>query len=331
VFDPAQYFERAALLSAGGVIYTSWASHCDLEPYTGWVIGYDELTMQQTRVLNLTPNGDHGGIWMSGGGPASDDAGNVYLSDGNGLFDTTLDANGFPSKGNFGNAFVKISPTAPAMVTDFFTPHDTTLQSIGDYDLGSGGAMLLPDMLDNAGKTWHLGLASGKTGYVYVVDRDNMGKFDPSGDNIVTVIPACCPPFGGLYGPMFSTPAYFNSTVYFGAVGSPIEAFATSDGKVSMLYTMRSSNPFPYPGTTPSISANGSSNAILWAVENGTTGILRAYDATNLTSELYNSSTNITRDQFESNKFMVPTVANGKVYIGTPTGVAVFGTLPTTP
>jgi len=330
VFDPAQYFERAALLLAKGVIYTSWASHCDIEPYTGWVIGYDESTLQQTRVLNLTPNGDHGGIWMSGGGPAVDDAGNVYLSDGNGLFDSTLDANGFPSKGDFGNAFVKISPTAPATVTDFFTPHDTTVQSAGDYDLGSGGAMLLPDIVDNAGKIWHLGLASGKTGYVYVVDRDNMGKFDPLLDNIVDVIPACCPPFGGLYGPIFSTPTYFNSTVYFGAVGSPIEAFAISDGRLSLLYTMLSSNTFPYPGATLSISANGSANALLWAVENGATGILHAYDATNLTNEVYNSGANPTRDQFGSNKFIAPTIANGKVYVGTPTGVAVFGILPAT-
>lgn len=327
LFDPAQYFERAALLLANGVIYTSWASHCDYWPYTGWVIGYDQSTLQQSRVLNLTPNGNQGGIWMGGDGPAADDAGNIYLSDGNGLFDATLDANGFPSKGDFGNAFVKIAPTSPAKVIDFFASHDTSMLSIEDFDLGSGGLLLLPDIVDNAGKTWHLGLGSGKSGSIFVVDRDNMGKFDPKVNNVRQEIPICCPPYYAD-GEVFSTPAYFNSTVYFGAVGEPIQAFAVSDGELSSSFTMLSSNSFPFPGATPSISANGSSNAILWAVENGPTGVLHAYDANNLTTEIYNSNTNAARDQFGPDKFVVPTIANGKVYVGTPTGVAVFAALP---
>jgi hypothetical protein len=291
------------------------------------VIGYDQATLQQTRVLNLTPNGDHGGVWMAGDGPASDDAGNIYLLDGNGLFDTTLDANGFPSKGDFGNAFVKIAPTSPAKVIDFFASHDTAFQSLWDLDLGSGGVLLLPDIVDNAGKTWHLGLGLGKIGSIYVVDRDNMGKFDPDVNNIRQEIPICCSPYSAA-GATYSTPAYFNSTVYFDAIGEPIQAFAISDGELSSSSTMVSSNSFPYPGVTPSISANGSANAILWAVENGTTGVLHAYDANNLTTEIYNSNTNAARDQFEPNKFVVPTIVNGKVYVGTPTGVAVFGALP---
>ena len=329
MFDPAQYYERAALLLANGTIYTSWASHCDITPYTGWVIGYNESTLQQSAVLNLTPNGDHGGIWMSAGGPAADDAGNIYLLDGNGLFDDNLDANGFPGQRDFGNTMVKISPTTPATVTDFFAPHDTTAQSEADFDLGSGGILLLPDIVDLAGKTWHLALGSGKTGFIYVIDRDNMGKFDPSVDNIVQEIPRCCGPFGGLYGAVFSTPAYFNSTVYFGAVAEPIEAFAVSDGQLSLPYTMLSSDGFGYPGTTPSISANGDDNALLWAVESGTTGVLHAYDANNLADEVYTSNVNATRDQFGAGKFIAPTIANGRVYVGTPTGVAVFGILST--
>jgi len=329
VFDPAQYFERAALLLVNGVVYTSWASHCDYEPYTGWLIGYDQSTLQQARVLNITPNGDHGAIWMAGDGPAADDAGNIYLLGGNGLFDATLDTNGFPSSGDFGNAFVKIGPNAPARVTDFFAPHDTTVLSVADLDLGSGGILLMPDIVDNAGNTRHLALGSGKTGSVYVVDRDHMGKFDPSVNNIWQEIPRCCPPYGGLYGAIFSTPAYFNSTVYFGAVDQPLEALAVADGKISLPYTMLSSDRFPYPGATPSISANGSADAILWAVENGTTGVLHAYDANDLSTELYNSTTNASRDQFGANKFIVPTIVNGRVYVGTPTGVAVFGALPT--
>ena len=329
IFDPAQYFDRAALLLANGTIYTSWASHCDIEPYTGWIIGFDESTLRQTRVLDITPNGDHGGIWMSGDGPAADPQGNVYLLDGNGLFDTVTNSGGFPNHSDYGNAIVKIAPAAPATVVDFFAPSDTATQSAGDYDLGSGGIFLLPDLVDNAGKTWHLALGSGKTGFIYVVDRDNMGKFNPSGDNIAQEIPRCCGPYGGLYGPIFSTPAYFDSMVYFGAVGEPIEAFSIADGKLSLPFLMLSKNSFPYPGATPSISANGASNALLWAVENGTpTGILHAYDANNLQEEVYTSSANPDRDGFGSNKFIVPTVVNGRVYVGTPNGVAVFGILP---
>jgi outer membrane protein assembly factor BamB len=327
-FDPEQYLGRAALLLVNGIVYTSWASHCDIEPYAGWVISYDGATLKQAGVLNLTPNGRWGGIWMAGDGPAADEAGNIYLLDGNGTFDTSLNSSGYPSQGDFGNAIVKISATGSLSVTDYFAPHDTVAQSDGDYDLGSGGVLLLPDTVDDAGKTWHLALGSGKTGSIYVVDRDDMGKFNPSSNNIRQEIPLCCPPFGGLYGPIFSTPAYFNSTVYFAAVTAPLQAFAVSNGQLSSSYTMISSNHFPYPGATPSISANGSDSAILWAVENGTIAVLHAYDANNLSAELYNSNLMPTRDQFAGNKFIVPTVANGKVYVGTTTGVAVFGLLP---
>ncbi len=329
IFNPPQYLGRAALLLVNGVVYTSWASHCDIEPYGGWVISYDAATLKQVSALDLTANGRWGGIWMAGDGPAADDTGNIYLLDGNGTFDGTLDASGFPSQGDFGNAIVKISPTGSLKVTDYFAPHDTIAQSAGDYDLGSGGVLLLPDNLDDAGKTWHLALGSGKTGSIYVVDRDDMGKFNPSSNNIQQQIPLCCPPYGGLYGPMFSTPAYFNSTVYFAAVTAPLQAFAVSNGQLSSSYTMISNNHFPYPGATPSISANGSDSAILWAVENGkSTAVLHAFDANNLSSELYNSNLMPSRDQFAGNKFIVPTIANGKVYVGTPTGVAVFGLLP---
>ncbi|MGA8431505.1 MAG: pyrrolo-quinoline quinone [Candidatus Sulfotelmatobacter sp.] len=328
-FAAPQYLNRAALLLENGVVYTSWASHCDIEPYGGWVIGYDATTLKQTSALDLTANGRWGGIWMAGDGPAADDAGNIYLLDGNGTFDDTLDASGFPSQGDFGNAVVKISPSGSLKVTDYFAPHDTVAQSAGDYDLGSGGILLLPDNVDDTGKTWHLALGSGKTGSIYIVDRDDMGKYNSSSDTAREVIPLCCPPTGGLYGPIFSTPAYFNSTVYFGAITAPIQAYAVSNGKLSTSYTMISSVHFnSFPGTTPAISANGIDSAILWAVENGTTAVLHAFDANNLSAELYNSNLMSARDQFAGNKFIVPTIANGKVYVGTPTGVAVFGLLP---
>jgi hypothetical protein len=329
IFDPAQYLERPGLLLLNGVIYTSWASHCDFEPYTGWVMGYGESSLQQVSVLNLTPNGSEGGIWMSGAGPAADEAGNIFLLDGNGAFDATLDPNGFPSQGDFGNAFVKLSTNGSLAVADYFETFNTVEQSATDLDLGSGGALVLPDLEDNSGQVRHLAVGTGKDGNIYVVDRDNMGKFNPTINNIYQDVPRASSAPGGLLNGVTSTPAYFNSMVYFGSDGDNLRGFTISGAKLSSIPTTMSEYVFPYPGITPSISANGTDSAILWAVENASTAVLHAYDANNLGTELYNSNQAGTRDQFGAgNKFMVPTVANGKVYVGTPDGVAVFGLLP---
>jgi hypothetical protein len=140
VFDPAQYKERPGLLLSRGTIYTLWSSHCDIRPYTGWIIAFNQTTLARTGVLNITPNGEGGAIWAAGAGPAADSQGNVYFLAGNGTFDTTLNADGFPSMGDFGNAFIKVSPTEPLHVADYFTMHDTVAESKADKDLGSGGA-----------------------------------------------------------------------------------------------------------------------------------------------------------------------------------------------
>ena len=163
VFNPAQYAERAALLLLNGNIYTAWTSHCDQGLYTGWVIAYSESTLRQTQLLNLTPNGHEGSIWMSGSGLAADKDGNIYLLDANGTFDPTLDANGFPSKGNYGNAMVKLSlANGKLAVADYFATYNTVAESNADLDLGSGGAMLLPDQLDSHGAIRHLIIGAGK-------------------------------------------------------------------------------------------------------------------------------------------------------------------------
>ena len=156
VFDPAQYAERAALLLLNGNIYTGWTSHCDLGPYTGWVIGYSESTLQQTQVLNMTPNGGGGSIWMSGAGMAADSNGFIYFLDANGTFDTTLDINGFPTKGDYGNAIVKLSTNGKLAVADYFEMYNGPSESGEDLDLGSGGPLLLPDQTDANGKVFHL-------------------------------------------------------------------------------------------------------------------------------------------------------------------------------
>jgi Immunoglobulin I-set domain/PQQ-like domain len=322
VFEAKQYKERPGLLQIGGTIYTTWSSHCDARPYTSWVMSYDANTLAQTSVLNLVPNGSEGGIWMAGTAPGADASGNIYFMVGNGDFDTTLNASGFPANANCGQCYVRLSSSAPLTLLDYFTPSNTVSESNGDVDFGSGGPLLLPDLVDGNGTTRHLAVGSGKDAIIYVVDRDNMGKFNSGADNIYQQI-------NGQIGGVWSKPSYFNNTVYYGAVGDQLKAFPITSAKLSATPATQSSNSFAYPGTTPSISANGTSNGIVWAVENGSTGVLHAYNAANLTSELYNSNQAANnRDHFSDNKYVTPMVANGKVYVGTPNSVVVFGLLP---
>jgi hypothetical protein len=323
LFDASRYLERPGLLQIGATIYTTWGSHCDQGPYTSWAMSYSADTLQQTSVLNLVPNGNEGGIWMSGTAPAADTGGNIYFIIGNGDFDTTTAASGFPANANCGNCFAKISSSAPLQLLDYFTPLNTVSESGSDTDFGSGGPLLLPDVVDANGQTRHLAVGSGKDTNIYVVDRDNMGKFNASKDNIYQQIS------GQLSGGVWAKPSYFNGTVYYGAAGDAIKAFPIVSGKLAATPSSQSTHHFGYPGATPSVSANGATNGIVWVVENGGAGVLHAYDASNLANELYNSSQAANgRDQFSGNKFITAMVANGKVYVGTPNSVAVFGLLP---
>jgi hypothetical protein len=324
IFDPGQQLERPGLLLLNGVIYTTWGSHCDIRPYTGWVIGYDENALSQVSVLNVTPNGNEGAFWMGGTAPAADSGGNIYALVANGVFDTTLNAQGFPSEGDYGNAFLKISTSNQQLaVADYFEMSYQNSENSTDEDLGSGGALVLPDLMDSSGNTRHLAVGAGKDGHMYVVDRDSMGKFNANANNIYQDLA------GALAGGIFSIPAYFNNAVYYGPAGNGIKAFAISNAQLGASATSQTTNSFPYPGATPSISANGTGNAILWAAENSNPAVLHAYDASNLASELYNSNqASGGRDHFGAgNKFITPTIINGKVYVGTTNGVGVFGLL----
>jgi len=332
IFDPGQYEERAALLLDRGTIYTSWTSHCDIPPYTGWILGFSEATLERTAVLNIAPNGHAGpAIWMSGGGPAADAAGNLYLLSANGDFDTTLDSGGFPRNGDYGNSVLKIQtaaggtgPTSHTLrVLDYFTMSNEVAESATDRDLGSGGALLLPDMTDAAGSVKHLVVGAGKDTNIYVVDRDSMGKFHPDGNHIWQEVT------GALPGGIWSTPAYFHGTLYYGAVGAPLKAFTVANARLSSEPQSQSPSAFPAPGTAPSISANGAADGIVWASENSNPAVLHAYDAANLGVELYNSNQEANgRDHFGTgNKFITPTIADGKVFVGTTNSVAVFGLL----
>jgi hypothetical protein len=322
-FQPGQYEERAGLLLLSGTVYTAWTSHCDQTPYNGWIIGYDESTLAQSQVLNVTPNGSEGAIWQAGGGMAADSAGNIYALVANGTFDTTLDATGFPFQGDYGNAFIKLSSASMLQVTDYFDMDNTVAESNGDVDLGSGGAMLLPDQTDSTGVVRQLAVGAGKDGHLYVVNRSNMGKFSMSNNAIWEDMP------GALPGGIWATPAYFQGTVYYGDVGGTLKAFGIQQALLGKTPTSQTSISFAYPGTAPAVSANGSSDGIVWAVQNSNPAALHAFAAGNLATELYNSNQAANgRDNFGAgNKFMTPSIANGKVYVGTPTGVAVFGLL----
>ncbi|HMD97762.1 MAG TPA: MBG domain-containing protein [Terriglobia bacterium] len=324
IFDPAQYMERPGLLLLNGVIYTAWSSHCDFPPYTGWLIGYDEHTLAQTTVLNITPNGSEGAIWQSGGGLAADSDGYIYFLDANGTFDTTLNAQGFPSQGDYANAFMKLSTAGGGLsVADYFTMWNTVYESDIDQDLGSGGAMVLPDMIDAQGNTRQLAVGAGKDGNIYLVDRNNMGKFNPNSDNIYQELD------GAFSSGEWGSPAYFNGTLYYGGIFNYLRAFQFSSARLSSP-TSWSAVVFTYPGATPSVSANGTQNGIVWATENTSPAVLHAYDPTNLANELYNTNQAPNqRDQFgNGNKFIAPMISHGRVYVGTTTGVGVFGLLP---
>lgn len=322
-FDPAQYKERSALLLTGGVIYLSWASHCDIRPYTGWIMGYNRITLAQVSVLNLTPNGNEGAIWGSGAGLAADNAGNIFLLDANGVFDETLNSGGFPDSGDYGNAFLKLSTQGGLTVADYFEMDNEIQENGSDTDLGSGGAILLPPIKDSTGTTWNLAAGAGKDSNLYLLNRNAMGKFNPTANNIYQELS------GALPGGIRSTPAFFSGKLYFGPVGQPIFAFGfNSSAKLLSVPVAQTTNTFGYPGTTPSVSSNHSQNGIVWAVQNTNPAVLRAYDAATL-QLLYSSSQAANgRDHFGAgNKFITPLIAHGKVYVGTTNGVGVFGLL----
>jgi hypothetical protein len=322
IFDPSQYAERAGLLLLNHVIYTTWTSHCDYRPYTGWVIGYDESTLAQTSVLNVTPNGHEGAIWQAGAGMSSDGK-DIFFLDANGTFDTMLDKRGFPRNGDYGNAFLKVSTTNNKLeVADYFNMYNTVSESQSDEDLGSGGTIVLPPMKDAKGEDRYLAIGAGKDSNIYIVNRDNMGKFNPNNDKAIYQEID-----GALAGGEWATSAYFNGSVYFGPVANNLLQFTFANARLSKSPKSKSAALFIFPGTTPSISANGSSDGIVWAIEHSDpTDVLHAYDATNLTHELYNS--NRQRDQFgTASHFGTPLIVNGKVYVGTSSSVVAFGLL----
>jgi len=340
-FNALSQNERAALVLNGGLVYLSYSSHGDSYPNHGWILGYNAQTLQPTAVFCATPNGSDGTIWGAGEGLAVDSQGNMYFVTGNGTFDTTLvpgtndPSIDFPSEGDYGDSVVKIAvdptstPSNPDIngwglqVLDYFTPSDQQSLDDNDTDYGSGGPLLLPATATGP----QVLLTAGKEGTIYVIDTDTgqMGEFNANSNNVYQEIQ-------GQIGGMWGSPVYFNGSVYYGSVGDNIEAFQLqANNMLSTSPTSTSPESFGYPGPNPEISADGSSDGILWAIDDTAygsqgPGVLYAYDAANLGNELYNSSDAGARDQSAGAvKFTVPTIAGGMVYVGGEYALNIYG------
>lgn len=321
-FDPSQYKERSGLLIEGGMVYLTWASHCDIRPYTGWIMGYNPKTLAQKTIINVTPNGNEGAIWGAGGGLAADGSGNIFFLDANGIFDTTLNSSGFPESGDYGNAFIRLTTKGGLAVADYFEMDNGVSESDSDTDLGSGAAILLPTMKDAAGNSWELAAGAGKDSNLYIVNRTAMGHFNSGSNNVYQELS------GALPGGEWAMPAFAGNKIYYGPVGQPLMAFEFKEAKLVSTAAAKTTTSFAYPGTTPSVSSNAGKNAIVWATENTNPAVLHAYNASTLV-ELYNTNqASGKRDNFgNGNKFITPLIINGKVYVGTTTGVGAFGLL----
>ena len=265
-FHPYLQKNRAGLLLLNGVVYTAWTSYCDTGPYHGWIIGYDAKDLQQTSVFNSSPNAWQGSFWMGGAAPAADSDGNIYVVSGNGPFDANTNGT------DFGDSFLKLSSTGGLAIADYFTPFNQMYLNSADLDLGSSAAVLLPDAAGSSAHR-HLLISAGKEGRIYLLDRDQMGRFNAAGDRQIVQSLA------GAIGPLYGGPAYFNNTVYFSASNDTLKAFPITDGQLGTSPASRSSQMFGYPGAIPTVSANGSSNGIVWLLEGGSGGTLHAYDA----------------------------------------------------
>jgi hypothetical protein len=328
-FDSLLNNQRPALLLVNGHVIISWASHCDQGAYHGWVMSYSATTLAQEAVLNLSPDGINAGVWMSGNGPAADGSGNIYLATGNGTFDVT---NILGPTDDYGDSIVKLGPPSGGtfpILSYFRSFEQQPSPDAADVDQGSGGVLLLPGSV----------LAqAGKDGNIYVANQSGLGGFSLLFNNVHQEID------GQLPGGMWGSPTYWNGNVYFGAAADnvsssdPLRAFSFSGGLLSTTPTSVTTKIFGFSGPTSPISANGGSNGVVWALDNnnfctgGSGGcnatVLHAYDATDLTNELWNSSLAGGDKAGNAVKFTVPTVANGKVYVGTRTELTVYGLKP---
>ena len=321
-FDPALNNQRAALLLANNQVYIAWASHCDVGPYVGWLMSFDKATLLPTAYWTPVPYSSAGGIWLSGGGPSVDENGDIYLPVGNGNGADVIGVNG-----NYGNSFVRLqwSATNGFSVVDYFTPFNYQMMDDEDWDFGSGSAVLLPYQKGEPHS--HLIVVRDKSGLLYVLDRDNLGQWHPNDNNQAVQT------FDG-WGNGLSTPLFWNDTVYVAGGGAELAAFTFDPATQQFNPVAQSylSYSLDSRGSTPSLSANGNRNAILWMItdyKNGKRAVLHAVDPSNVANEFYNSSMMPDRDTAGAGvKFVVPTVADGLVFVGAQNEVDMYGLLP---
>jgi hypothetical protein len=329
-FDPLHERQRAALLMENGNIYIAFASFCDNSPYHGWIMSYSTTTLQQTYIYNDSANGTEGGIWAAGGPLVTDSAGNIYFISGNGDFNLNVTGGV-----NASDSIVKISPQLK--VLDYFTPFNQLCLEQTDADLGSGGILVVPDTNEF--------IQSGKEGRIYVLNTSSLGEYTPDPnlscaatsterqrtdiDKVVQELPPST--VGGIY----TTPAYWNGNVYFTGANDHTKAFSFSNGKLSTAPTSQSSESSAFSGGGAIVSSDGtaSGTGIVWTNNTqglGQPGVLHAYDATDLSKELYNSNMDPGRDALDSYvKFAAPIVANGEVFVPTAESLNIYGLLNT--
>jgi hypothetical protein len=321
--------QRAALLLDNGNIYVSFGSYGGVgDAYHGWLFAYDASTLQPIGAFNVTPGANQGGIWQSGGGPSADSNHNVFVVTANGTFNLGRQATTY----SYSNSFLRFTTTGGLALADYFSPCDEANLGPSGRSLGTSAPVLLPDSAGSAAQP-HLLIGGSMGGSLYVLNRDNMGHFVgpcPDSSSRVQTIS-----FGG--GPILSTPLFWNDAVYLASGGGNLLSFSMSGGILAASPSAAQSPEKLGPqGATPVISSNGTSNAILWLIDSSgalatTNGpaILRAYDPNNLSNEIYNSGmAAASRDMAGlAVKFTVPTVANGKVYVGTQSELDVYGLL----
>jgi len=334
-WDPKWENNRASLLLVNGIVYIGFGSHGDNGPWHGWILAYNAATLKPTGVWCSTPNAAAGGIWMGGTGLAADvpsgkPYGRLFASTGNGTFDAT--APNYTNSMDYGDSIFKLDlsngvPTMTAggtVVGDDFTPHDQASLNNGDTDQASGGVVILPDSV-GGGNGQHQLVQLGKTGRIYVLNRENLGGYNPNN----TKDPQESAYVGGLWG----APAYWNGNVYVWGTGDHLKAFSFVNGVLSANPTSTSGESAGTYSPSPSVSANGTASGIVWSLKTDNYGsqgreILYAHDATNVATLLYSSESNVSRDNpGNSVKFIVPTIINGKVYVGSESQLSVYGLL----
>jgi hypothetical protein len=321
VFDPLLESQRSAVMLSGGKLFITFGGHNDGSGFHGWLLIYDAATLAQVGAFNSTPNGSAGSFAESGAGVSADASGIVYAATSHGTFDSGL-APQF--RKNFGQTLLKFQPTPSLAILDTFTPAIQATMTASRLDFGSTGVLILPDQIGAAKP--HMALVGGSNGSLYAVNRDSPGGFAPGGpDGVIKTL--------NLAHAIYGTPAYWQNTIFIAAAGDTLKAYALSAGLPGDAPVSQSSSAIGLLGASPVLSSNGTTGGIAWVLDtggsdSGAPAVLRAFDATNLSRELYNSAAKPQDAAGPATRLAVPAVANGRVYVGTQNELSIYGLAP---